>query len=152
MTNVAALSATVVEATFSHPLDVNVAVDPGHYSITGSPQLPIQSILVTGPSTVRITVGTPFDLMHLYTLTVSGLMTEAGTQFSDQGTFQYTGGAQPAAQPTPVAQYPLAQLQPLTTSRAPVGDTGPVTVAVIAAGAAGGFAWMRRARATKAAK
>ena len=43
-------------------------------------------------------------------------------------------------------QLPLASLQPLTASRAPVGDTGPAAVAVIAAGAASGVAWMRRKR------
>ncbi|OGJ68338.1 hypothetical protein A3B61_03300 [Candidatus Peribacteria bacterium RIFCSPLOWO2_01_FULL_53_10] len=49
----------------------------------------------------------------------------------------------------PPWQLPLASLQPLTASRAPVGDTGPAAVAVIAAGAASGVAWVRRKRRKK---
>jgi cysteine-rich repeat protein len=41
-------------------------------------------------------------------------------------------------------QLPLAQLQPLMQSQAPMGDTGPAGVAVIGAGAAAGWSWMRR--------
>jgi len=43
-------------------------------------------------------------------------------------------------------QLPLAQLQPLVQSQAPIGDTGPAAVAVIGAGAAAGFSWIRRKR------
>lgn len=49
----------------------------------------------------------------------------------------------PTGQPLPYS-LPLAQLQPLVQSQGPVGDTGPAAVAVIGAGAAGGFSWMRR--------
>ncbi|MEI8230359.1 MAG: DUF4215 domain-containing protein [Candidatus Peregrinibacteria bacterium] len=38
----------------------------------------------------------------------------------------------------------LATLTPIATSHAPAGSTGPVTASVMAAGAAFGFAWMRR--------
>ncbi len=41
-------------------------------------------------------------------------------------------------------QLPFAQLQPLIQSQGPVGDTGPAAVAVIGAGAAAGFSWIRR--------
>jgi hypothetical protein len=41
-------------------------------------------------------------------------------------------------------QLPLAQLQPMIQAQGPVGDTGPAAVAVIGAGAAAGFSWMRR--------
>ena len=41
-------------------------------------------------------------------------------------------------------QLPLAQLQPLVQSQGPAGETGPAAVAVIGAGAAGGWSWMRR--------
>ena len=43
-------------------------------------------------------------------------------------------------------QLPLASMQQTATGHAPVGDTGPAAVAVIAAGAASGVAWMRRKR------
>ena len=48
--------------------------------------------------------------------------------------------------PSALYQFPLAQLQPLIQSRGPIGDTGPAAVAVIGAGAAAGFGWMRRRR------
>jgi LPXTG-motif cell wall-anchored protein len=43
-------------------------------------------------------------------------------------------------------QLPIAQLQPLIATQGPVGDTGPAAVAIIGAGAAAGFSWMRRRR------
>ncbi len=51
------------------------------------------------------------------------------------------GAMQPGGYP-----LPLAQLQPLIRSRGPVGDTGPAAVAIIGAGAAAGFSWIRRRR------
>jgi cysteine-rich repeat protein len=51
----------------------------------------------------------------------------------------------PNAQALPY-QLPLAQLQPLIQSQGPIGDTGPAAVAVIGAGAAAGWSWMRRRR------
>ncbi len=47
------------------------------------------------------------------------------------------------------ATYPLnwgSPFAPLPPTHAPVGDTGPGAVAVMAAGAAGGWAWLRRRR------
>ncbi|MDA0376341.1 MAG: hypothetical protein O3A80_03465 [bacterium] len=41
-------------------------------------------------------------------------------------------------------QLPLAQLRPIIQQQGPVGDTGPAAVAVIGAGAAVGWSWMRR--------
>jgi cysteine-rich repeat protein/Cys-rich repeat protein len=48
----------------------------------------------------------------------------------------------PSLQPLPA--IPLAQLQPLIGSQPPAGDTGPAAVAVIAAGAAAGWSFVRR--------
>ena len=63
------------------------------------------------------------------------------TQFRN---FQQFGFPQfPNAQQVPY-QLPYAQLQPLIQTQAPIGDTGPAAVAVIGAGAAAGFSWMRR--------
>mgnify|MGYP001571447383 CR=1 FL=1 len=50
----------------------------------------------------------------------------------------------PASGQIPTGGVLLGQLQPLVTNRAPVGDTGPAAVAVIAAGAGSGLAWVRR--------
>ena len=41
-------------------------------------------------------------------------------------------------------QLPLAQLQPLMQRQAPIGDTGPAAVAVVASGMAAGIGWIRR--------
>ena len=48
--------------------------------------------------------------------------------------------------PQPPARFtpPLGQLQPLIMTRGPVGDTGPAAAAVIGAGIAGGWSWVRR--------
>ena len=43
-------------------------------------------------------------------------------------------------------QLPLAQLMPIVQSQGPVGDTGPATVAVVGAGMAAGWSWVRRKR------
>lgn len=50
---------------------------------------------------------------------------------------------QPNTQGIPM-QLPFAQLQPFIQGQAPVGDTGPAAVAVIGAGAAAGWSWIRR--------
>jgi cysteine-rich repeat protein len=63
-----------------------------------------------------------------------------------------TGYAVPGSQANlgtgyPVSTYDLGAYPfPLQASHAPVGDTGPGTLAVMAAGAAGGYAWVRRQR------
>jgi hypothetical protein len=43
-------------------------------------------------------------------------------------------------------QLPLAQLQPLMQTQAPIGDTGPAAAVIVASGAAAGFGWIRRKR------
>jgi len=43
-------------------------------------------------------------------------------------------------------QVPTAQLRPLIQGKAPIGDTGPAAVIVVASGIAGGLGWMRRKR------
>lgn len=72
----------------------------------------------------------------------------AGTvTLSPTGAIRFPGT--PSTQPLPW-QLPLATVQPLTAGRAPAGDTGPAAVAVIAAGAGAGLAWVRRRRTQKA--
>ena len=62
-----------------------------------------------------------------------------------QGYQQYNFPQRPTYNQLPF-QLPLAQLQPLIATQGPVGDTGPAAVAVIGAGAAAGFSWIRRKR------
>ena len=83
---------------------------------------------------------------------------QGGSQIYNQFTnrAQVLGGMNQNQQQFPFPQYPnmkqipyqlpLAQLQPLITTRGPIGDTGPAAVAVIGAGAAAGFGWIRRKR------
>lgn len=62
----------------------------------------------------------------------------------------------PAAPPPPLPPPAVAQVisQPVAYSfipmRAPIGDTGPAAIAVMASGAAAGVGWMRRRRKKKA--
>ena len=50
----------------------------------------------------------------------------------------------------PLAAPPgIASVTPIAVSRPPVGDTGPAVAAIMAAGAAVGFAWTRRKRRKK---
>ena len=55
----------------------------------------------------------------------------------------------PQSTPFTPIQFPLAQLQPLIQGTAPIGDTGPAAVVVIAAGAGSGLAWVRKRRRRK---
>ena len=55
----------------------------------------------------------------------------------------------PQSTPFIPIQLPLAQLQPLIQGTAPIGDTGPAAVAIIAAGAGSGLAWVRKKRRRK---
>jgi cysteine-rich repeat protein len=54
--------------------------------------------------------------------------------------FAFPGNQYPSAP----YQLPLAQLRPLIQGTAPIGDTGPASVAVVASGMAAGIGWMRR--------
>ena len=65
------------------------------------------------------------------------------SQFQPRGQFNFP--QYPNFQQLPY-QLPLAQLRPLIQSQGPVGDTGPAAVAVIGAGTAAGFSWIRRKR------
>jgi len=62
---------------------------------------------------------------------------------------QYPGFGQgtlptyPTTQSVPYS-LPFASISQQATSHAPVGDTGPIAAGAMAAGAAAGFAWMRR--------
>jgi hypothetical protein len=64
------------------------------------------------------------------------------------GPYQYGQGQfpmYPNTQPLPY-NLPMAQVGSGNDSGQIAGDTGPVAVSVMAAGAAAGFAWMRRRR------
>ena len=91
ISSVVATSATTVEVEFSAPLDVEVAEDTDHYSVTGSPELEISSAVVTnagdGDDMVELTLAQAMEPSHEYTLSVSDLDTSDGVTFSDSDTF-----------------------------------------------------------------
>ena len=110
-----ALDATTVEVSFNVSLDQTSAEDKSHYSITGSPELPISSVKLTSSDTVEITVSKAMDAGHQYTLTVADVVAADGKKFSDSTSF--TGY-------TTVVQGNGA-LEVTLAAKNPVGDTLP---------------------------
>lgn len=110
-----ATSPTTIEVEFNVPVDETVATDKSHYSVTGSPELPIDSVKLTSASLAEITLTTAMDAGHQYTLTVVDMMASDGTKFSDSMTF--TGY-------TTVVQGD-GNLEVTLSAKNPVGDTLP---------------------------
>ncbi len=110
-----ATSATVVEVQYNVSVDETAAKDKSHYTVTGSPELPIDSVTLTSNDTVEITLGTAMDASHTYTLTVVDMMTTDGKKFSDSTTF---------AGYTTIIQG-NGTLEATLSAKNPVGDTVP---------------------------
>ena len=87
VTDVVATSATTLEVEFNTPLDQGSAEDVDHYSVTGSPELPIDSASLVNPTTVELTLGESMDAGHEYTVTVADVLAADGRTFSDAMTF-----------------------------------------------------------------
>ena len=115
VTDVVATSSTTVEVEFNMTLDQASAEDVSKYTITGSPELPISSADLLGTSTVELTLGESMEAGHSYTLTVTALMTAAGTVFNDNVGFT---GYTSFVQGNGVLELSLA-------ASSPVGDTVP---------------------------
>lgn len=110
-----ATSPTVVEVQFNVSVDETAAKDKSHYTVTGSPELPIDSVALTSKDTVEITLSTSMDASHTYTLTVVDMMTTDGKKFSDSVTF---------AGYTTIIQGD-GTLEATLSAKNPVGDTVP---------------------------
>lgn len=110
-----ATSPTTIEVEYNVSVDETVATDKTKYSVTGSPELPIDSVKMTSDSMVEITLATAMDAGHQYTLTVVDMMTADGDEFSDSMTF--TGY-------TTVVQGD-GTLEVTLAAKNPVGDTIP---------------------------
>ncbi len=115
LTDVVATSATTVEVEFNMALDEDAAADVAHYSVTGSPELAINSAELLSEDTVELTLGEAMDPNHEYTLTVEDMMTADGDEFSDSMTFE---GYSPIVKGEGV-------LEVSTAASNPVGDTVP---------------------------
>ncbi len=85
--DVVATSSTVVEVQFNVSVDQTAATDKSHYTVTGAPNLPIDSVKLTSNDTVELTLTTSMDAGQQYTLTVVDMMTTDGKKFSDTKTF-----------------------------------------------------------------
>ena len=113
--SVVATSATVVEVSFNIAVDETVAKDKSHYTVTGSPELPIDSIALTSKDTVELTLTTAMDAGKTYTLTVVDMQTTDGKKFNDSQTFAgYTSIVQGDG-----------TLEVTLSAKNPVGDTIP---------------------------
>lgn len=110
-----ATSATVVEVAFNTAVDETVAKDKTHYTVTGSPEIPVTSVALTSKDTVELTLGSAMDAGHTYTLTVVDMQTTDGKKFSDSATFSgYTSLVQGNG-----------SLEATLSAKNPVGDTIP---------------------------
>ena len=113
--DVTAISSTVVEVQFNVAVDETAAKDKAHYTVTGSPELPIDSIALTSKDTVELTLSTAMDAGHTYTVTVVDMMTTDGKKFSDSSTFSgYTA-----------VVLGDGTLEATLSAKNPVGDTVP---------------------------
>lgn len=110
-----AISSSVVEVSFNVAVDETAAKDKSHYTVTGSPEIAIDSVALTDTDTVELTLATSMDAGHTYTLTVVDMMTTDGKKFSDSTTF---------AGYTTVIQGD-GTLEATLSAKNPVGDTVP---------------------------
>lgn len=110
-----ATSSMVVEVQFNVSVDETAAKDKSRYTVTGSPELPIDSVVMTSKDTVELTLGTAMDAGKTYTLTVVDMMTTDGKKFSDSTTFSgYTN-----------LVLGNGVLEATLSAKNPVGDTVP---------------------------
>jgi len=74
-------------------------------------------------------------------------MTEIAFEGRQPTTIAFPGQQLPGQQPLSLATLlPLLAQMPQLQTQVPITDTGPAAVAIIAAGSAAGFAWVRRRR------
>ncbi len=110
-----AISAMVVELTFNVSLDETAAKDKTHYTITGSPEIPVDSVKLTSKDTVEVTLTSALDAGHTYTATVVDMLTTDGKKFSSSQTFTgYTS-----------VVLGNGNLEATLSAKNPVGDTIP---------------------------
>lgn len=110
-----AISSMVVEVTFNSAVDATAAADKSHYTVTGSPEIPVDSVKLTSKDIVEVTLTTAMDANKTYTMTVVDMMTADGAKFSDSTTFTgYTS-----------VVLGNGNLEVTLSAKNPVGDTIP---------------------------
>jgi len=100
-----------------------------------------QQIPGQGQGQVAGQVGSQFFPFPYQNISGQGQTTGQLNALGQGGSAQFPTTAN--LQPLPY-QLPYASVLPLATQRAPVGDTGPAALAVMAAGAAAGMGWTRK--------
>ncbi|MDD3896393.1 MAG: S-layer homology domain-containing protein, partial [Candidatus Peribacteraceae bacterium] len=126
ITDVVATSATTVEVEFNMALDEDSAEDVGVYTVTGSPELPVNAAQLVSNDTVELTLGTAMEANHDYTLTVEDLATADGEEFSDSMTFT---GYSPLVMGDGILEVSLAASNPMGDT-VPKGAVGVVMLSV----------------------
>ena len=116
VTDAVSTSATTVEVEFNVNLDEDTAEDVDRYTVTGSPELAVDSAELLANDLVELTLGEAMDPNHEYTITVEDMMTDDGDEFSDSMRF---GGYSPIVTGDGTLEISLA-------SSSPVGDTVPM--------------------------
>ena len=110
-----AISAMVVEVAFNSAVDETAAKDKSHYTVTGSPEIPVASVKLTSKDTVEVMLASAMDAGHTYTATVVDMLTTDGKKFSDSTTFKgYTS-----------LVLGNGSLEATLSAKNPVGDTIP---------------------------
>ena len=113
--DVVATSPTVVEVSFNVAVDETAAKDKSRYTVTGSPEIPVDSVALTSKDTVEVTLASAMDAGHSYTLTIVDMLTSDGVKFSDSETFSgYTS-----------LVLGDGTLEVTLSAKNPVGDTIP---------------------------
>ncbi len=112
---VVATSPTVVEVQFNVSVDETAAKNKSRYTVTGTPELMIDSVTMTSNDTVELTLASAMNAGNTYTLTVVDMMTTDGKKFSDSTTFNgYTN-----------IVVGNGALEATLSAKNPVGDTVP---------------------------
>ena len=126
LTDVVAISATVVEVEFNMALDEESAEDADNYSVTGSPELAISSATLVASDLVELTLAEAMDPSHDYTLTVNDLMTADGVIFSDAMGFT---GYSPIVAGDGILEISLSASNPVSDT-VPSGGVGVVMLSL----------------------
>lgn len=83
ITDAVATSSTTIEVEFNLTIEQSAAEDTSMYTVMNGSALPVTSADLLGTSTVELTLGQSLEAGHSYTLSVTDMMTAAGTVFSD---------------------------------------------------------------------
>jgi hypothetical protein len=126
ITDVTAISPTVVEVEFNMELDEDAAADASLYMVSGADDIDVESVEIIDESTVELTLADPTTANDDYTLSVEDMVTADGETFSDSMDF---GGYTDIEQGEGTLEVSLASTNP-ASDRVPGGAIGVVMTSV----------------------